>query len=499
MFLEDLTGLVLWALFTVIVINVVFLIFVFFRRVRRKRYYKDKDGARIRFQPVVAELAANYITVEEAAEFLREAHSKVERDAVQELLFSAMTAENEGRVSKLFFMLGYVERWSKKAYGRGRAAKVIDAALQHEQPTTLAAEKSPLDGYRRLRVSSVPRAVAIYNLGRLAPEYSTLFAAEALRDPATDVRRSAIAALGRNRNVAAIPLLVEELRKSIEEHSDVSIRSTKAALAFYSLAELRQFVPYLTHPNRRLRFFIVDIVRDITNKAARNTTLSKNDFAPQLYEIYLQKVVNDDFGDVRARSVAVIRHFHDQRAAQALRALLSDENEFVRLHAVRAAADPHYIDLIPQIVPLMADRKWRVREAAVRTLGSFGSAGTSQVYRYFLQSKDNYASEQIADEIQRVGFMTHVTDFHVGGGEDASLVQNVFHKMAGMKKTSLMNNMVASGSAPELRMMLMDALATAPTAELPGVLEAIAKSDTGEVGVRAGALLRKIQTPGGNA
>ncbi len=499
MFLEDLTGLVLWALFTVIIINVVFLIFVFFRRVKRKRYYKEKDAARIRFQPVVAELAANYITVEEAAEFLREAHAKVERDAVQELLFSAMTAENESRISQVFFVLGYVEQWSKKAFGRSRAARTIDAALQHEPPTTLAPEKSALDSYHRLRMSSVPRAVAIYNLGRLAPEFSTIFAAEALRDPASDVRRSAIAALGRNRNVSAIPLLIEELRKSIEEHSDVSIRSTKAALAFYSLADLRHFVPYLTHPNRRLRFFVVDIVRDITHKAARNTNLTKNDFAPQLYEIYLQKVVNDDFADVRARSISVIRHFHDARSTQALRALLSDENEFVRLHAVRAAADPFYIDLIPQITPLLSDRKWRVREATVRTLGTFGNAGTSQVYRYFLQSKDNYASEQIADEIQRVGFLTHVTDYHVAGGEEALMVKSVFQKMAGMKKTSLMNNMVASGYAPELRIMLMDALATAPSAELPGVLATIAKNDTTEVGAKAGSILRNIPPPGGNA
>ena len=77
---EDLTSVVLWLLATVTAINLVFLFFVFFRRLARKRYYAIKDSARERYQAVIAGYQSNQVTVESATELLAGATTRPERD-----------------------------------------------------------------------------------------------------------------------------------------------------------------------------------------------------------------------------------------------------------------------------------------------------------------------------------------------------------------------------------------------------------------------------------
>ena len=129
-----------------------------------------------------------------------------------------------------------------------------------------------------------------------------------------------------------------ELARSIDHENDVSWRTLKIALTSFRLADASRFVPFLTHPHPRMRFTVVDIIRQIAGEAARDGLLNKNDFSPELYATFLDRLVVDD---VRRRARAqrsVVAHFRDARALRALRTLLNDDNDFVRLHAVRAAA-----------------------------------------------------------------------------------------------------------------------------------------------------------------
>jgi len=535
--LEDLVAVTLWLLATVIVINVLFLAFVFYRRWSRNRYYRAKDEARERYRRAVTELVWKDVPVEQAAELLRGAKSVAEREAVQELLLAgpgtpgtvgsggAKTPSGAGpkvqsgvssrvgsgirsrsgssamhlsvylktqeRVSELFFALGYVDEWAREAFGRKQAADLVSRSRRKEKvPITTAVRRGAWERVRCMQLLSVPRALAVDRLGSLSADYAQVFVAEALQDPATDVRSVAIAAMGRNRHPAAIPLLLEELRKAVDEGNDVSLRATKAALCSYQLADAHHFTPFLKHRNQRMRFFVVDSLREICNREAKSAQLTRRGFPEDLCDLLLQNAVNDPFPDVRARSAALVAHFRDAQAVAALRALLRDENEFVRLHAVRVCADRYYGDLIPDVLRCLSDQKWRVREAAVQTLAAFGVAGLNEMFRYFAATTDRYESEQIAEEIQRTGLVDQVLTSLASGGEAARLADAVCRKMALMGKNSLLTTAVAARIPPEARLLLMEALLVAPTPRLMSILETLAETDGGPVGQKAKDLLR---------
>jgi HEAT repeat protein len=493
LFIEDLASLVLWLLATVLSLNLLFLLFIFYRRLGRKRYYEDKDSARSRYTRVVAEFVDNEISVERAVQVLEEATSRAEHDAVQEMLLAQEDDNNAERISQVFFGLGYVERWAKQGFGR-RAKALVERSMKREKVAiSTAVKRNLLTPLLKTRMFAVPRAAALEALGRLAPEYAQVFTAEALHDPSAEVRRIAIAAMGRNRHPAAIPLLFDELLKAVQMHNDVSLRSTKTALVCYMLEDLRHFVPYVTHPNRRMRFFVVDTVREICNKASRHMLLNKNDFPQDIYDAFLDKAMRDEFADVRARSAAVIKHFRDKRALQALRTLLSDENDFVRLHSVRACQDRYYGELVPDMVRRLSDTRWRVREAAVKALAAFGASGSNELYKYFIGTKDQYVSEQISEEIQRAGLTADIVAALAHGGEDRDLAMAVAKKLVLMEKTSLLVSATAGLTEPEPRILLMDALMLRPTEDYMVVLDGIANNDDGPVGDKARALLQAVE------
>ena len=362
MLIENVTELIKYLFYLILALNAVFLVFVFFRRAARNRYYKAKDAARERYRNVLSQFVNGEITVPQAAEALRSASGGAARDAVQERLVASIDPSNVEKVTELFFALGFVDHWARTAFGSSRAAQLQERSRRKEKAAISTAQRqSPWNFLRRTRLFSVPRALAVDHLGNLAPEFSQVFVAEALHDPSTQVRRVAVEAIGKNRHPAAIPLLLEELRKAIDEGNDVSLRTTKSALVCYNLEDLPHFVPFLSHPSRRVRFFVVDALREIFVKASRYPSISRANLSPEIRQVFLTKVVSDTFADVRARGAAVITHFHEPAATDALRKLLADENEFVRLHTVRVCNDPFYSDLVPDIVRCLADNKWRGR------------------------------------------------------------------------------------------------------------------------------------------
>jgi HEAT repeat protein len=496
--LEDLTTLVLWLLFTVVTVNVVFLCFLFYRRISHNRYYIGKDAARERYRPIVDDFAAGALNVDAAAALLQDATGQAERDALEEMLLAVAKDANTVRVTELLFAIGFVERWARTAFGRKRAQELIQHSLRSDKArVTLGVRKGYLNFVRRIRLFSVPRALAVDHLGRLEPNFSIVFSAEALHDPGTDVRQVAIYSMGQHRHPVVIPLLLKELEKAIAAGNDVSLRTTKSTLICYRLEDLYHFVPYLSHPNWRLRFFVVDTVREISNRAAKETILNKNDFSAEIYEAFLQKVATDKYPDVRARGAAVIGHFGDGRALLALRQLLRDDNEFVRLHAVRACADRRYADIIPDLVKRMSDPRWRVREAAAKALTTFGVGGVDELYKYFVGSTDQYSSEQISEEIQRAGLTQDLVAALVSD-KDSELAAVVCQKMALLGKTSLLFSALLSPAvAPEARLQLMEALAMAPTDDFVRHLGQIRGADVGPLGARADFLLQKMATASG--
>jgi len=489
--IEDLGVFVLWLIVTVLAVNGLFLCFVFYRRAARKRYFAAKDAARERYSSPAAEFLAQNISVEHACEILREARSEPEIDAVQNLLLSQVKRENAGRVSELFFALSYVDRWAVQAFGRRHARLLVLQSMRQERAElSTGARGGWLAPLWRIRLFYVTRMIAVDHLGRLAPDYAQVFLAAALRDPASEVRRVAITSMGRNRHPEAIPLIVEELRQALRVPGSVSSRSAKSALVAYGMSDLHHFVPFLEHPDDQVRFFLVDVIREITAREGEHGLLNKNDFPPEIYTLFLEKLVADPNADVRARSAAVIRHFRDRSATEALRKLLGDPSDFVRLHAVRACADRYYADLTPDLLERIKDPRWRVREAAVRAMAALGPSAVNRLYQQFVESQDQYASEQVADEIQRTGLFRDMLAAMAAGGQEAETATAACRKMVMVGKTSLTLNAVMNIETPQVRLLLLDALSAAPNAEFAGLLRHLQQTDSSVVGARAAFLLQ---------
>lgn len=494
MLLENVGQLVFWLVVLVMSLNLVFFLFLIRRRIIRKRFFIQKDAARERYRDPVDAFSLGQSGPEQTVSALGDAKSPAEREALAEMLLAASNPNNAERLAQLLFLLGLVEQWARTAFGK-KTAKVLVGTFLGK---TVAAQATPrpraLNPIYRTRAATVPRALAVNYLGRLSPTYAKPFLVAALHDPSAQVRRVAVEALGRGHDPEVAPLLIGELRKAIEEGSDLSLRTVKTALLCYRLEELDLFLPSLTHKNRRVRFFVTDTMRQICERAAVKSRLTKNDFSPALYHAVLEKCQFDEFEDVRARSCYIARYFRDQNAIAMLRRLMQDPNEYVRLHSVRAAADSFYADLIPDVVARLTDERWLVREAAVQTLRAIGPKGREGLFQFFIDTSDQFAMEQTCDEFQRRGVITELAAAMAGGGDQGLMAENVARKMASMGKTSLMLSQLTSNDSFAVQVALMDTLAVNPTNEFVSVLNVLSQQDSGQISSKAKQVLGRIQS-----
>ncbi|HEU5336159.1 MAG TPA: HEAT repeat domain-containing protein [Terriglobales bacterium] len=467
------------------------MLFILYRRLARARYYKRKDLARAQFAGSVKEFVDGSLRLEDAAVRFQQARSRPAKDAVRDLLLLTISERtNAEAVSELLFALGYVERWARIAFGRRRARRIIRASrLSQSAGRAIRLRRSALRPIRRRKLLSVQRAVAVYYLSRLAPARARVFLEQALVDPAQDVRLAAV--LGLRGDPAGIPLLLEELRSSVEEHNDVSLRAIRSALVWCDMGSLQQFVPGLTHRNARFRFLVLDAVYQICRRVSKERPLTSSDFPAQVRHILQHEAAQDSSPDVRARCAAVIAYFHDANGIAALRQFMRDENEFVRLHAVRGSAHPAYQELFPEISARLTDPRWRVREAASQTLLTFGQPGVDSLLRLFVEVPDQYAAEQIAEEMQRSGVLNTLLA-ELNSGTSIATCRAVCARLVSLNKTSILADAVASSElAPAHRLWLMDALSTRPNRYFLEVLRGLAATQD-EIGARALALVQRL-------
>lgn len=499
--IEDLTTFILSLLIGIIGLNLVFFAFVLWRRLTRQRFFNAKDAARDRYRPVVQDVLSGKLTPQQAIVVLSEATSPAEKEAICSLL-NATDTEGRLKCTLVLYGLGKVEEWSREVFGNKRTVELIEMIRLNRGYTPPTHQPRIPKSYRRLKMNSVPKAISLDNLAQLSPDWAFVFCVEGLRDPSVEVRAMALRGLGKTHLPSALPHLFEEMENCIAQKSDLSLRAVKTALIEFAIEDLPAYTPYLTHKNHRFRFFVVDSAREICNRAAEKTVLNKNDFSPDFYEAILNHSSIDEFPDVRARAANIVKHFRDSRAVAALRTLLVDENEFVRLHAVRACSDRYYVSLIPEVSRLMKDPKWRVRESAAASLGEIGG-GLAELYGEFVTTTDVYQSEQIAEQIQRGGLMPHIIAELHEGGEARKRAFTICQKLALLNKTSLLSMIVTT---PELgdsvRMQIIEALSIAPTPPFQFALQSILKQDPSPEllqAVNTALKVRAVKAAGGTA
>jgi HEAT repeat protein len=317
---------------------------------------------------------------------------------------------------------------------------------------------------RRLRIFAVRRALPVAHFGKLAPKYAEVLLGEALQDPSPYVTRPAVSALGKTLSPLAVPILLEQLRQASEGQSEIPVRSAKAALVRHSTDQLQDFLLFLENPEDRFRLLVVDTIREML--AAKPSLANMDSFPRDLYHWFIHQARFDASADVRARSAAIVGRFHDTNSIATLRAMLRDENEYVRLHAARACADPFYSELVNDLVECITDRRWRVRESVAKSLAAVGTPGAQALADFFLATSDRYASEQIADELQRSGLILQLVPMLGSSDLEADKAAAVCGKMAGLGMTSLFRFLLQHETEITVRNELLKILASCPECAL---------------------------------
>jgi HEAT repeat protein len=298
-------------------------------------------------------------------------------------------------------------------------------------------------------------------------------------DPDREVREVCVRKLGQLADPATLPVLVEELVQVLEGKSPLSVRTLKSALIQFDLDEMDAFREALVHPNRRVRFFATDIIREVSVRHARKEELGKNDFSPEMYRLFTEVLWKDEWADVRARAAPVIVYFNDATSVRILSQLLEDEVWFVRLHTCRAITNRFYISLVPELAKRLTDTNWLVREAAVHSLGQMGDVGINESFRAFLTTRDTYAAEQIAENLQRDGTLVSLLSSltQISSDQDYQRARAVARRMIQLGKTTLLQSYLVVPSPRQLKLMLIDELSGSISASYLQVLQACSESD----------------------
>ncbi|HLY98417.1 MAG TPA: HEAT repeat domain-containing protein [Candidatus Angelobacter sp.] len=510
MFFQYLVRIVLWLAASVLAIDLVLVSTVLGRRLSRFIYFQKKDEFNRRLSGPIRQFLKGEMEIAELVAMLQRISGRAARDLIQEQLLKGVVNANRQAVTEVLFRLGYIDRWAREAFGRRRSRQLI-AHIVHGRELPPSGRQR-WAAIRKRRLFCVRRARAVSHMGQLDAKFTQVFMREALLDPSPRVHRADVAAMGHNRQVYKIPILLDLLRKAVEGAGELPVSEVKTALARYSTRDLEHFVPFLDSEDPHFRFMLVDTVREICDNTGKGP-LSAQDFSESFCRWFIGHAKADTSQDVRARSARVVRHFHNPEAASTLRALMYDQNEFVRLHAVRACADPYYTELVNDVVQRISDTKWRVRESAARTLATYGKAGQLEMVHHFLRTADHYASEQIAEQMQRGGFISGIMPALGSPNGESYLAREVCAKLTHLGKTSLLTNLllqetqsipsggtslaistVSGENTQRARARLLEILLAEPTSQVMAAVETLAERRKDDLNAKARSLLSLAQT-----
>lgn len=377
------------------------------RRIRRDADFKARDAFRDEFKTILEALLSRTeeypAALERFQQMIRSPHAPAAEQVFLDLLGNP---RYEGILQRAAEDLGLVETWQRRLGGDGG----------NERGHGKRAGKSA--ALRKLRF--VTRARSAENLGRIHHKKSWQLLVNALHDPHPDVQAVALRSLGAIGEPRSFPALVEQLRVSVASATPkLSERALEAALARFSPAFAIQLLPLLENPHPRVRVVAAQILRDMLtapSRAPANVDESKRreQMGPEIAEAVRAKLAGDENPDARAVAADLLSFFErDDEALQVLLRLCDDPEWFVRLHAVRALGRWRDAAFRRQLFARATDSNWWVREAALHALMRSGAEGTESVLDLFLSTRDAYAREQAAEELQVSGAALALTA-HLG-------------------------------------------------------------------------------------
>jgi len=120
---------------------------------------------------------------------------------------------------------------------------------------------------------------------------------------------------------------------------------------------------------------------------------------------YIKQMVTDDDPNIRAQAYECISAFDDVKAIEILQEGLNDSDMKVHVSAINSLANAKQITkpLVDRLVFALGDGEPEVREAAARTLASYGNIGVAIIIEVLRSSKNSYVREYAAKTLGLIG------------------------------------------------------------------------------------------------
>lgn len=421
-------------------ITALLIVFTLARRRQRKKHFERIDEARDRYKPLINALLEGRQEYSQVLSALRAITGAQRMHVLERLCLEDVPAQAQMPVlRRLCEDLGLVDLWQHQL------AEVHEAAIRESL-------SSPANAFQRIvPLSFLVRARSAENLRLIAHQPSWQILVKALEDPHSDVQAVAARALAAIGDPESFPALVKRLHLTVFIPSEgLSVRFIKAAVVSFPLRLACELRASLEHAHPRIRFLATDAIREMVEREAagnREFTLEASSFSTALIEVFLKRLCLDQHADVRARAAPVIGYFEDPRARSVLLKLIDDPEWFVRMHAVRALAKPRYRPEAEQIMRRLTDRNWRVREAAAHTLAELEQYDL--LLDHLVCSDDRYSREQIAEELERSGFLSRLLASYARTADERE--KRVVEELARIGKTSYIIALLQNGAPPRLR------------------------------------------------
>lgn len=280
--------------------------------------------------------------------------------------------------------LGFLERW--------RSALRVPAAENGNAHR----------GYRR-RADYTVRARCAACLGAIGDRASWRLLAGALEDSHPDVQRAALRSLAELKNPEAASALIK-LAVTSKPDGAISERSLRAAWSNLAPGCGASLLALFDSPAGRVRRLALEMAAQSLS-ARRNSRprLTRDPEGAVIPASLLNRLAGDPDPEVRAKLADLLAEITTESGALVLRELLTDQEWFVRLHAVRAVAALRRSSDIEWVAPLLTDSSWHVREAAAECLSRWGRAGLDRLVATYQTTPDTYARDQIAEILEESG------------------------------------------------------------------------------------------------
>ncbi len=284
-------------------------------------------------QKIVEQLAARSIPNDVAIDDLRRLGWRVVEST---LLQTATEPVYASSCSSLLEQLGARKKWA--------------GIVKHGRVFRFLGWCRPLWGSA---IVAAERSSAVYKLGLLGSPTIVQDIAVAMSDCSANVRLTAIHALVRSQSMEAIPVLYRELCHSVRGLSPLAPRFLGGALAQFTQRHLSLFREGMSHADRRVRFQMIDAIRQICAREVGEMRLSPC-IPDHIQHFLVNGAALDSAEEVRARAAAVLAYVPHEGTCAVLQRLMHDESKYVRMFACRAAAA--HRQLVSELACCTSDR-----------------------------------------------------------------------------------------------------------------------------------------------